>query len=155
MVSKQQDGGMRVVGLFATMAQLVAQIICTDKVVGSIPACGSSLTDKKIALWKKKKTLEQTLREQVIEQFEEQVSGMFTDEVPKWRTLEQLKRDVEMLERYKSIFVNGYDKQIAAYKNRIKELEDARSETESMREQMRKSYQEFRELHPELKDIDL
>lgn len=27
---------------FATMAQLVAQIICTDKVAGSIPACGSS-----------------------------------------------------------------------------------------------------------------
>ena len=47
MVSKQQDGGMRVVGLFATMAQLVARIICTDKVVGSIPACGSSLTNKR------------------------------------------------------------------------------------------------------------
>ena len=47
MVSKQQDGGMRVVGLFATMAQLVAQIICTDKVAGSIPACGSSLTNKR------------------------------------------------------------------------------------------------------------
>ena len=47
MVSKQQDGGMRVVGQFATMAQLVAQIICTDKVAGSSPACGSSVTDKK------------------------------------------------------------------------------------------------------------
>ena len=47
MVSKQQDGGMRVVGLFATMAQLVAQIICTDKVAGSSPACGSSLTNKR------------------------------------------------------------------------------------------------------------
>ena len=101
------------------------------------------------------KTLEQILREQAIEQLEEQVSSMFTGEVPKWRTLEQLKRDVEMLERYKSIFVNGYDKQIAAYENRIKELENARAETESMREQMRKSYQEFRELHPELEDIDL
>ena len=42
MVSRQQDGGMRVVGQIATMAQLVAQIICTDKVAGSIPACGSS-----------------------------------------------------------------------------------------------------------------
>ena len=47
MVSKQQDGGMRVVGQFATMAQLVAQIICTDKVAGSIPACGSSVTNKR------------------------------------------------------------------------------------------------------------
>lgn len=47
MVSKQQDGGMRVVGLFATMAQLVAQIICTDKVAGSSPACGSCLTNKR------------------------------------------------------------------------------------------------------------
>lgn len=47
MVSRQQDGGMRVVGQIATMAQLVAQIICTDKVVGSSPACGSSLTNKR------------------------------------------------------------------------------------------------------------
>ena len=101
------------------------------------------------------KTLEQILEEQVIAQAEEQVSSMFTAEVPKWRTLEQLKHDVEMLERCKLIFVNGYDKQIAAYESRIKELEDARAETESMREQMRKSYQEFRELHPELEDIDL
>lgn len=29
------------------MAQLVAQIICTDKVAGSTPACGSSVTNKK------------------------------------------------------------------------------------------------------------
>ena len=101
------------------------------------------------------KTLEQILEEQVIAQVEEQVSNMFTDEVPKWRTLEQLKSDVELLKRSKSLFVNGYDKQIAAYMERIKELEDARVETESMREQMRKSYQEFRELHPELEDIDL
>ena len=28
------------------MAQLVAQIICTDKVAGSSPACGSSVTNK-------------------------------------------------------------------------------------------------------------
>lgn len=103
----------------------------------------------------KEKTLEQILEEQVIAQVEEQVSNMFTDEVPKWRTLEQLKSDVELLKRCKSLFVNGYDKQIAAYMERIKELEDARVETESMREQMRKSYQEFRELHPELEDIDL
>ena len=47
MVSKQQDGGMRVVGQIATMSQLVAQIICTDKVAGSSPACGSSLTNKR------------------------------------------------------------------------------------------------------------
>ena len=47
MVSKQQDGGMRVVGQFATMAQLVAQRICTAWVAGSIPACGSSLTIKR------------------------------------------------------------------------------------------------------------
>lgn len=101
------------------------------------------------------KTIEQILEEQVIANVEEQVSSMFTDEAPKWRTLEQLKRDVEMLERCKSIFINGYDKQIAAYESRIKELEDVRAETESMREQMRKSYQEFRELHPELEDMDL
>ena len=104
---------------------------------------------------KEEKTLEQILEEQVIAQVEEQVSSMFTDEVPKWRTLEQLKSDVELLERSKSIFVNGFDKQIAAYMERIKELEDARAEIESMREQMRKSYQEFRKLHPELKDMDL
>lgn len=103
----------------------------------------------------KEKTLEQILGEQVISQVEEQVSSMFTDEVPKWRTLEQLKSDVELLKRCKSLFVNGYDKQIAAYKSRIKELEDVRTETESMREHMRKSYQEFRELHPELEDINL
>ena len=101
------------------------------------------------------KTLEQILEEQVIAQVEEQVSNMFTGEVPKWRTLEQLKSDVELLERSKSIFINGFDKQIASYMERIKELEDARAETESMREQMRKSYQEFRELHPELEDMDL
>jgi hypothetical protein len=101
------------------------------------------------------KTLEQILEEQVIAQVEEQVSNMFADEVPKWRTLEQLKSDVELLERSKSIFINGFDKQIAAYMERIKELEYARAETESMREQMRKSYQEFRELHPELEDMDL
>ena len=47
MVSKQQDGGMRMVGQFATMAQLVAQIICADKVAGSSLACGSSLTNKR------------------------------------------------------------------------------------------------------------
>ena len=47
MVTKQQDGGMRVVGMFATMAQLVAQIICTDKAAGSSPACGSSITNKR------------------------------------------------------------------------------------------------------------
>ena len=103
----------------------------------------------------KEKTLEQILEEQVIAQVEEQVSSMFTDEVPKWRTLEQLKHDVELLEKSKSIFVNGYDKQIAAYMDRIKELEDARAETESMREQIRKSYQEYSELHPELEDMDL
>lgn len=103
----------------------------------------------------KEKTLEQILEEQVIAQVEEQVSSMFTGEVPKWRTLEQLKSDVELLERSKSIFINGFDKQIAAYMERVKELEDARAETESMREQMRKSYQEFRELHPGLEDIDL
>lgn len=103
----------------------------------------------------KEKTLEQILEEQVIAQVEEQVSSMFTDEVPKWRTLEQLKHDVELLEKSKSLFVNGYDKQIAAYESRIKELEDVRAETESMREQMQKSYQDFRELHPELEDIDL
>lgn len=103
----------------------------------------------------KEKTLEQILEEQVIAQVEEQVSSMFTDEVPKWRTLEQLKSDVELLEKSKSIFINGFDKQIASYMERIKELEDARAETESMREQMRKSYQEFRELHPELEDMDL
>ena len=45
MVSKQQDGGMRVVGLCHNGA-MVAQIICTDKVAGSSPACGSSLTNK-------------------------------------------------------------------------------------------------------------
>lgn len=101
------------------------------------------------------KTLEQILEEQVIAQAEEQVSSMFTGEVPKWRTLEQLKHDVEMLDRCKSIFINGFDKQIAAYMERIKELEDARAETESMMEQMRKSYQEFKELHPELEDMDL
>ena len=104
---------------------------------------------------KEEKTLEQILEEQVMAQAKEQVSNMFTSEVPKWRTLEQLKHDVELLEKSKSIFVNGYDKQIAAYMERIKELEDARADTESIREQMRKSYQEFRELHPELEDIDL
>ena len=46
MVSKQQDGGMRVVGLCHNGA-MVAQIICTDKVAGSSPACGSSLTIKR------------------------------------------------------------------------------------------------------------
>jgi hypothetical protein len=77
---------------------------------------------------KEEKTLEQILEEYVIAQVKEQVSSMFTDEVPKWRTLEQLKSDVELLERSKSIFVNGFDKQIAAYESRIKELEDARAE---------------------------
>ena len=104
---------------------------------------------------KEEKTLEQILEEQVMAQVEEQVSNMFTGEVPKWRTLEQLKHDVELLEKSKSIFVNGYDKQIASYMERIKELEDARAETESIREQMRKSYQELIELHPELEDVDL
>jgi uncharacterized protein involved in exopolysaccharide biosynthesis len=101
------------------------------------------------------KTLEQILEEQVIAQVEEQVSNMFTGEVPKWRTLEQLKHDVELLEKSKLIFVNGYDKQIAAYESRIKELEDVRAEVESKVEQIRKSHQEYSELHPELEDMDL
>ena len=68
----------------------------------------------------KEKTLEQILEEQVIAQVEEQVSSMFTGEVPKWRTLEQLKSDVELLERSKSIFINGFDEQIAAYMDKNK-----------------------------------
>lgn len=39
------------------MAQSVAQIICTDKVVGSSPTCGSSLTNKR---FKKMKELQET-----------------------------------------------------------------------------------------------
>ena len=102
----------------------------------------------------KEKTLEQILEEQVIANLEKEMDEKFNGEVPRWLGLEQLKSSLSLLERTKLIIVNAYDKQIAAYQERIVELEAAQSEYNEKMEQLKKEYQTYKETHPDAPDMD-